>query len=308
MEKIGFILHGKIRGKKSVKASLISKFSKDYDVRFYETIHPRHAEDLTESAISDGCDFLIAVGGDGTLNEMVNGYLRSGVTHKLKTSIGVLPFGTGNDFARGSNIGKDINQLGEMIRLNKPRMIDAGSMQFTGPGGSVQVRYFDNIADLGIGGDVVARVNGVHLRKKILGGKLTFFLSILLTFLTFKHKKIKVSWEGFTWEGSVLSLVVANGRFFGSGLGIAPEAKLDDGLFEVVIFAKLSIMDYLRNYSRLRRAQRIDHPEVFYHRTGKLSVETKGGRIIVEADGEIEGQAPIIYSCLPGALPFLMPA
>lgn len=307
MEKISFILHGKIRGKKSVKESLTLKFSADYEVRFYETVHPRHAEKLTELALNDGCEFLIAIGGDGTVNEMVNGYLNAGGTKKFKISLGVLPYGTGNDFARGVGINRNIDQLWDLIKGNQPRMLDAGSMQFRLPDGSTSIRYFDNIADLGIGGDVVVRVNGVHRRKKILGGKLTFFLSILITFLTYKHKKVSISWEGFRWEGTVLSLVVANGRYFGSGLGIAPEAKLDDGMFEVVIFANLSIMDYLRNYSKLRKAEKIDHPEVFYHRTNQLMVESDGSLVIVEADGEIEGQAPIVYTCLPGSLPFLVP-
>ncbi len=307
MEKICFILHGQIRGKKAVKESLILRFSVGYEVRFYETVHPRHAEQLTGQALDEGCDFLIAVGGDGTLNEMVNGYLRAGGTGKFKTSIGVLPFGTGNDFARGIGISRNIDQLWNLITKNQPRMLDAGSMQFRLPDGSVIIRYFDNIADLGIGADVVVRVNGVHLRKILLGGTLTFFLSVLTTFLTYKHKKIRVSWEGFKWEGTVLSLVVANGRYFGSGLGIAPDAKLDDGMFEVVILANLSIVDYLRNYLKVRRSEKVVHPEAFYYRTNRLVVEPDGKLVIVEADGEIEGQAPIVYTCLPGALKFLVP-
>lgn len=307
MERIGFILHGKIRGKKSVKEALTVRFSADYDVRFYETSHPRHAEQLTELALGDRCDFLIAVGGDGTLNEMVNGYLKAGGSEKFNTHLGVLPFGTGNDFARGIGIQRSIDQLWELVQQHRYKMLDAGSMQFRLPDGTVTTRFFDNIADLGIGADVVARVNGVHLRKKILGGKLTFFLSILSTFLTYKHKNIKISWKGFQWEGHVLSLVVANGRYFGSGLGIAPEAKLDDGMFEVVIFANLSIIDYLRNYAKVRRSEKVVHPQAFYHRTSQLSVEPEGNVTIVEADGEIEGQAPIIYTCLPGSMKFLVP-
>jgi diacylglycerol kinase (ATP) len=308
MEKIGFILHGKIRGKKSVKESLIVKFSTNYDIHFYETVHPRHAEQLTFQALADGCDFLISVGGDGTLNEMVNGYLKSGGQEKFSTILGVLPFGTGNDFARGIGVERSINQLSDLIAKRGSALLDAGSMQFELADGSVNTRYFDNIADLGIGADVVVRVNGVHLRKKILGGTLTFFISVLLTFLTYRHKKIKVEWEGFSWEGSVLSLVVANGRYFGSGLGIAPEARQDDGLFEVVIFADLSIMDYLRNYARVRRSQRVIHPQAFYYQTNRLSVVPLGPATTVEADGEIAGQAPIIFTCLPGVLPFLVPA
>lgn len=308
MERIGFILHGKIRGKKSVKASLILKFSTDFEVRFYETVHPRHAEELTEMALIDECNFLIAVGGDGTLNEMVNGYLKAGGAEKLQASIGVLPFGTGNDFARGTGITRSIDQLWNLIRQNRPRLLDAGSMKFHMPDGSFRIRYFDNIADLGIGADVVVRVNGVHVRKKILGGTLTFFLSVLATFMTYKHKKIKVSWEGFEWEGKVLSLIVANGRFFGSGLGIAPDAKLDDGMFEVVLLANLSILDYLKNFMRVRRLKKVIHPEAHYYRTNQLFVEPEGGSVtIVEADGEIEGRAPIVYTCLPAAMKFLVP-
>jgi YegS/Rv2252/BmrU family lipid kinase len=307
MEVIGFILHGKIRGKKAVKESLKLKFSTGFEVRFYETVHPRHAEQLTGNALQDGCDFVIAVGGDGTLNEMVNGYLKYGGAAKCKAVLGVLPFGTGNDFARGTGINKNISQLLELVMRNQPKLLDAGSMGFQMPDGQVNIRYFDNIADLGIGGDVVSRVNGDHLIKKILGGKVNFFIAILVTFLTYKHKKIRVSWEGFAWEGSVLSLVVANGRYFGSGLGIAPEAKLDDGLFDVVIFANLSIIDYLMNYAKLRKAKRIEHPEVFYYRAKRVLVEPRSGDVIVEADGELEGQAPVVYTCLPGALRFLIP-
>ncbi len=307
MEKISFILHGKIRGKNSVREALISRFTKDYEVRFYETAHPRHAEELTARALAEGCRYLVAVGGDGTLNEVVNGYLKSGGKEVHDVILGVLPYGTGNDFARGLGITRDVEQLAGMLAAGKPALLDAGSMQFNLPDGTGTIRYFDNIADLGIGADVVLSVNGVNLRKKILGGTMTFFLSVLSTFMTYKRKSIRVSWDGFRWEGKVLSLVVANGRYFGSGLGIAPDARMDDGQFEVVIFADLSIIDYLKNYSRVRRLQKVDHPEASYYRTDKLTVEPAGHITIVEADGEIEGQAPITYTCLPGVLPFMVP-
>lgn len=307
MEKIGFILHGKIQGKNSVKGSLANKFSVDYEVCFYETTRPRHAEQLTLKALEDGVDFLIAVGGDGTLNEMINGYLNFGGTEKCKTLLGVLPYGTGNDFARGVGITRNIEHLWDMMQKKMPVSLDAGSMQFRQPDGSVSIRYFDNIADIGIGAAVVEQVNGVHLRKKILGGTLTFFLSVLITFLTYKPRKIRVSWEGFEWEGNVLSFVVANGQFFGSGLGVAPDARMDDGMFEVVIFADLSIIDYLRNFARVRRSQKVLHPQAFYYRANRILVEPVSGIPTVEADGEIEGKAPLVYTCLPGILPFLAP-
>ena len=258
-------------------------------------------------ALSEGCDFLVAVGGDGTLNEVVNAFLKSRAKLTKSVALGVLPTGTGNDFARGVGMNCSIDQLYQAIRNNKPRMLDAGAMSFTRKDGTVYTRYFDNIADVGIGAEVVARVNGVHLRKKILGGTLTFILSALSTFMTYRHKKIRVSWSGQSFEGKVLGVVVANGTYFGSGLGVAPEAKMDDGQFELIILGNVSVIDYLKNFSRLRRAEKINNPEVKYFRTPEVSIEPDRNIIVVEADGEIEGHAPLRYSCLPGALPFLVP-
>ena len=307
MEKIAFIVHGKIRRRKEVVNTLTERFKSGFHAVFYETQAPRHAEELTRQAIIEGCHVVIAVGGDGTLNEVVNGYLTSAVVPKKKPIIGVLPYGTGNDFARGIGMTRSVDQLEQLIAGRSIRSIDAGALRFRTKQGEIKTRYFDNIADLGLGADVVAQVNGVNLRKKILGGKMIFFLTVLKTFLTFKHKNVTVQWEGFTWSGPLLSLVVANGVYFGSGFGIAPEANLSDGLFEVIILGKVSIIDYLKNIGKLRRSEKIDHPEVFYHRASKLSAFSSQKIIIVEADGETEGQAPLEFECLKGVLPFLLP-
>ncbi|MCK9324562.1 MAG: diacylglycerol kinase family lipid kinase [Bacteroidales bacterium] len=307
MRIIGFILHGKIRGKKSVKATLIERFQSNYTVRMYETTCPRVAESLANQAIEEGCDYLVAVGGDGTLNEVINGYLKCQDSRRDQVILGLLPYGTGNDFARGLGIRRDLDQFEALLEKSAPVKLDAGALRFRKKDGSLFVRYFDNIADLGLGADVVARVNGVHLRKKVLGGTLTFFLSVIATFVTFRHKHIKVTWDGFSWEGPVLSLVVANGRYFGSGFGIAPEARMDDGLFEVVILGKLSIIHYLKNFANLRACRKVDHPEVFYYRTSSLKVEEEKAVSIVEADGELEGNVPLEFECLPGVLNFLVP-
>jgi diacylglycerol kinase family enzyme len=101
--------------------------------------------------------------------------------------------------------------------------------------------------------------------------------------------------------------VVANGRYFGSGMGIAPEASMTDGQFDVVILGKVRIIDYLKYFGTLRRCEKIDHPEVFYHRTNRLTVEHLDRPIYVEADGELEGHSPVEYECLQGALNFLIP-
>ena len=307
MAEIGFILHGKIRGKKKLLAELNFFFTDRHGFTIYETVRAMHATDLTIRAIEDGCEYLIAVGGDGTLNEVVNGFLSHGGKEKSNVVLGVLPWGTGNDFVRSIGMDKSVRQLAELIDDRSVKDIDAGQISILQSNGEYLNRYFDNIADLGIGADVVARVNGVHLRKKVLGGTLIFFLTALKTFMIYKHKKVKVSWPGFSWEGPLLSLVVANGRFFGSGLGIAPDALLDDGKFQVIIFGNLSVLDYLKKYGKLRRAERIDLPEIYYKESAQVSVFTALKDVSVEADGELSGKAPVSFKCLPAVLPFLIP-
>lgn len=307
MQKVSFILHGKISGKKNLLKEVKHLAASDYKINFYETRKARHAEDLTTNALEDGCDYLIAVGGDGTLSEVVNGYLHGGGRSKFKTILGVLPWGTGNDFVKSIGVEKSVNQLFNLIANNNVKDIDAGQIKLLKPGSRGRVRYFNNIADLGIGAEIVAQINGVHLRKKILGGPLIFFFTSLKNFLTYKHKIIRISWDGFDWEGPILSLVVANGRFFGSGIGIAPDANLSDGKFQVIIFGDLSVWDYLRNYGKMRRSEQIDHVEVQYLSSDYVKVETEESVISVEADGEISGQAPLEIVCLKGVLPFLIP-
>jgi len=307
MNRIAFILHGKVRHRMQVSKKLAGLFKTDFDIRIYTTTAPLEAEYLARQAIDEGCEYLIAVGGDGTLNEVVNGYMKySG--KKKRPVIGVLPWGTGNDFARGVGIKRSFEQLSGLIRNHSVRNIDAGILRFNDPDGGERVRYFDNIADLGMGADVVGRVNGVNLRKRILGSTLVFFLSVLYTFITYRHKRVQVTWGDSSWQGPMLAIIVANGKYFGSGLGIAPDASFNDGFFELVILGQVRVLDYLKNISKLRRGIKIDHPEVYYHRTAKVRVTMDGDVAMVESDGETEGMAPVEFECLKGVLPMLIPA
>ncbi len=306
-QKISFVLHGRIHGKRKIINELQDAFDNRYEVRFYETERARQAQSLAIDALQKGCDFLIAIGGDGTLNEVVNGFMKAGGREKNKAVLGILPWGTGNDFVRSIGMRRSVVQLVSLIQTNSVRFIDAGMMKIGPIGGIQEVKYFNNIADAGFGAEVVSEVNGVHLRKKILGGTLTFFLAIFLKFFSYKHKPMRISWDGFSWEGPVLALIVANGQFFGSGYGIAPDAKIDDGKFQIVLAGNVTMLDYFKNFGKLRKSQHIDLPDLSYHVTDHVNVEPLGDRVSIEADGEIHGTAPLQFECLPGALPFLVP-
>ena len=306
-QKISFVIHGRIHGKKKIIRELQTALSVDFELGFFETERARQAQSLTIEALELGCDFLIAIGGDGTLNEVVNGYLKSGGKEKHKAVLGVLPWGTGNDFVRTIGVERSVEQLSSLIRTASIRNIDAGKMLIGSPEEKREVSYFVNVADAGFGAEVVSEINGVHLRKKILGGAMTFILTIFFKFFTYKHKLMRISWEGFTWEGPVLALVVANGQFFGSGYGIAPDAQIDSGKFQVVLAGNVTMFDYFKNFGNLRKSKRINLPDLNYHFTDHVNVEALGEKVFVEADGEIHGSAPLRFECLPGVLPFLVP-
>ncbi len=306
-QKISFVLHGKIHGKKKIKKELQDALAREFELGFFETDRARQAQSLTIEALEKGCDFLIAIGGDGTLNEVVNGYLKSGGQKKHKVVLGVLPWGTGNDFVRTVGVERSVEQLGLLIRTSSVRNIDAGKMKIGAPEETQEEKYFVNIADAGFGAEVVSEVNGVHLRKIILGGTMTFFLAIFLKFFQYKHKLMRISWDGFTWEGPVLTLVVANGQFFGSGYGIAPDAQIDSGKFQVVLAGNVTMLDYFKNFGNLRKSKHINLPDLNYHFTDHVNVVPLGEKVLIEADGEIHGTAPLRFECLPGVLPFLVP-
>lgn len=306
-QKISFVLHGKIQGKRKMLDKLNRVLAGEFDLQFFETERARHAQSLAIEALEQGCNYLIAIGGDGTLNEVVNGFLKSGGREKHKVVLGVLPWGTGNDFVRTIGVGRSVDQLLQLIRSSSVKNIDAGKMIIMGAGGKEEVVFFNNVADAGFGAEVVSEVNGVHLRKKILGGTMTFFLAILFKFFFYRHKQMRISMNGTVWEGPVLALVVANGNFFGSGFGIAPDARIDDGKFQVVLAGNVTMFDYFRNFGKLRKSQHIDLPDLSYHITDYVEVESLGDRVLIEADGEVHGTAPLSFECIPGALPFLMP-
>lgn len=307
MVKVSFVIHGKIRRVSSFESLVRDEFRDGYVLHFLFTEKARHAEELSVEALDAGCDYLIAVGGDGTLSEVVNAFLRKGGNQVYSTRLGTLPWGTGNDFARSLSISNSLSALRSLIDSDSFRAIDAGEIRYQSADGQQQVRYFDNIADLGIGAEVVARVNGVNLRKIILGGTLVFFLTALQVFLTYRHKRVTVRAGSFSWTGKILSLVIANGQYFGSGLGVAPDARIDDGLFQLVLFGDLSVWDYLKNFGRLRRSQTLELPEVQYLVADEVHVEPHDPPLVAEADGEVVGEAPMQIRCLPGSLPFLMP-
>ncbi|MTI41108.1 diacylglycerol/lipid kinase family protein [Fulvivirga lutimaris] len=289
MFKVGFILNGNNHRKKKFykELSKVRKTLKDVEFNVIETTAQGHATSLAFEFVNEGYTHIIGVGGDGTLNEVINGIMRH---ENPEVVLGILPFGTANDFVKSIKLPASMKDMFEAVIREKSSKIDIGVIDLES-----RRHYFLNIADIGIGAEVVKRVNK---STKLFGSNFTFFAAIARTFLTYKNQDVKCHTNDWDYEGKTNSLVMANGKYFGSGMCIAPRADMQDGQFSVVISGDISIKDYLKNIKKIKRGEELSHPKVEYKTASKLelsSTESCG----IEADGEFIGYMPASISVVP---------
>jgi len=269
-------------------------------VQFLSTERKKHAIDLARQSAENGCDYIIAVGGDGTLHEVINGLLQSSLPATKYPVIGLLPYGSANDFARTAHISNSMEDLLNLIQTQTTQRIDLGQILLEQTG---EVRYFINIAGAGLGGEVVQKM---EQNSAMLGPGLNYFWHIFKGFLHYVKKEVSCTSRGWQWKGRLLQMAIANGRCFGNALCVAPDARLTDGIFQVTIFGDLSVWDYLKNLGNLKKGVRINHPEVTYQNAEEVLLECNVP-CPIEADGEYVGLAPATLKVLPKAIVFLMP-
>lgn len=255
--------------------------------------------ELTENAARQGASFIICCGGDGSLNESVNGLMKAS---RNDVKLGILPFGTGNDFVKTARPPTDLRGLKHLIDQNLSHWIDLGFAEFHSLDGKPASRYFINISDVGIGGVVAEKLSR---SKKRLGSFLTYQCGIVSSLATYKKQQVQVIADSFHYRGKVMNLIVANGRWFGSGLGVAPDAELSDGLLDVVVLGNLGLPDYIKYQPAVRRCEKISNAEVRYYRAKEISIGSSVEELPVDMDGEFIGYSPIKIRVVPKALQFL---
>ncbi|WP_297704444.1 diacylglycerol kinase family protein [uncultured Eudoraea sp.] len=269
-------------------------------VQFISTLRKKHAIELAKQATENGCDYMVAVGGDGTLHEVINGMLQSNIPANEYPAIGLLPFGSANDFARTARISNSIEELIALIQSNTTQKIDLGKIIIQQ---TQETRHFINIAGVGLGSEVA---QNLEQSSSMLGPGFNYFKHIIKGFLSYVKKEVSCTSNTWQWKGKLLQMAVANGRYFGNDICIAPDAKLTDGQFQVTIFGDLSIWDYLKNLGNLKKGVKINLPQVSYHDANEVLLESNDS-CGIEADGEYVGLAPATISVLPKAICFLMP-
>ncbi len=294
---IGFIVHGKPKRVKRFQQALQENLANLSDLS-YEVIYtkPGTAAIIARNLAEQNVSHIIAVGGDGTLGEVADGIMQ---TANREVIMGHLPAGTANDWMKTWSPADSMESLLKLVRKNQSQPLDTGCITFSND----EKRYFLNIADTGIGAAVIRRVNHA---PKWMGAEITFFTSILRTFISYRNIKVSLESEGWGWEGHAKAVIIANGRFFGSGLAIAPEALPNDGLLDVVVIGDVSMFDYLRYLPDLKKGRPIEDERVIYKRVKKIKVQAppESG---VEADGELLGAGSITVEVRAGALQFLPP-
>jgi len=256
---------------------------------------------LAREAVRSGGKLVVAVGGDGTASEVVDGLTVFGAPRDPDALFGFIPRGTGGDLRRTLGLPQDLDAAARALASRNALVCDLGRVEFVGTEGEQQVRHFVNVAGFGIGGVVAGEVNR---GLKLGGGKLSFMIASAKALLRWSDQPVRWRADGGAWqEEAITSLSVCNGRFFGGGMQVAPDARIDDGLFDVVVWSRLGITDFVTKRSMLYDGTHVKLPNTRVLRARVVEAEPAGEQpVLLDVDGEQPGRLPARITMLPGAL------
>lgn len=273
----------------------------DFEVAW--TRAPRDAERLAREGVASGFERLLVAGGDGTLSEVATGLLAADLGQRVE--LGLLPLGTGGDFVCSLGVPRELDGALRCIAAGASRPIDAGRARFLGSDGCERVAYFVNVASFGISGLVNELVNR---STKAFGGTVSFLIGTLRGILRYRSQEVRIRVDGeLVHAGPLVLAVGANGRQFGGGMRIAPDARIDDGLLDLVVVGQLPVPALLTRLPRLYAGTHLSDPAVVSRRGRVIEADAEPGTVKVELDGEPLGTLPARFELLPGALRMLGP-
>ena len=265
---------------------------------------------LAKEAAIAGREFIIACGGDGTINEVANGIFESGED----VEFGVLPSGTGGDFRRSLGIPQSTREAARAIRNGKSKLIDVGRITFQDHNNETASRYFLNVSSFGLAASIIERVKSNKALDWLpLGGvrgRASFALSTLQEVVGLDPVTVRVRIDnGEERSLQTVNFCVANARYFGGGMMIAPDAKLNDGFLDLVNIGDIRTAKVILNAYALYNGTHTNLSEVKSSRVQKIDVSPlgKNDEIHIEVDGELPGKLPAVYEIIPNALRVRVP-
>ena len=279
--------------KNRILSELSGQFGNKFE--FSVTLSGIDAERIAKEAAESGYDIIIAVGGDGTVNQVVNGILQSSGHRSSQTKLGIISFGTGKGFSQSLGLPKDIASQIKLIKNDVSRFVDIGKINFEGKD---SVRYFINELQFGIGGKVNESIS--PLTKKMLG-RFAFGFEAVKTLLNYKASEIKIELEQISETKNVIGVIIANGSYTGGGMKLTPAARLNDGLFDVLIIEDMPLTARFNSFSKIYSGRHIGLPAFKLFRTRELRF-SYGNGLSVESDGELIHGKCISSEVIPSAL------
>lgn len=299
---------GSTRDKWSAIASDLRTHFGPFNVAF--TKGPGDGIEIARRAAEDGRSFVIACGGDGTVNEIANGILRSG----KDVEFGVFPSGTGGDFRRTLGMPQEAREAARVLREGETRRIDAGKVSFVDHDGKPAERYFLNVTSFGLAASIIERVKGSAslswLPLDTVRGRASFALSTLQEVIALGATNVRVKIDDKEERSlQTVNFCVANSRYFGGGMMIAPKAKINDGLLDVINIGDINTAKIILNAYTLYRGTHLDLPEVKDTLAKRIEARPLNDdhEVHIEIDGELLGRLPAVYEVVPGALRVRVP-
>lgn len=278
-------------------SATIARTLSDFGVEF--TRGEMDAMHITRKALKSGYECIVAVGGDGTINEVTNGFFEDGKVINANAALGVLPRGTGGDFRKTFDWDLDSEQAIARLKTPDTRPFDVGVIEFLAHDGTTQRRYFANIASFGVSGLVDQEVNKT---SKTFGGTISFMVGSLKALTKYTDAKVRVSFDdGAPEHLEVTTLAVANGKYFGGGMKVAPDADVSDGIFDVTVWTGYGLSDFVIRSKGVYSGSHVNWKGTRQLRAKKVYAESDE-KVLIDCDGEQPGTLPCTLTILPGAI------
>ncbi|HET6478213.1 MAG TPA: diacylglycerol kinase family protein [Dehalococcoidales bacterium] len=263
----------------------------DYDI----TEAPGHARELAKDAVARGYELVVSVGGDGTINEVVNGLYDTGSIADVR--FGIIGTGTGGDYIRTIGIPRAPLEACQCLKEPRKVTVDVGVVEYLSDDETVR-RLFVNFAGMGFDAEVV---KATTQKYKTLNATVSYLAGLLSSLLFYKNKTVTLNVDGEAIQEKVCTVLVSNGKYGGGGMFAAPEADISDGLLDVLIIGDLSKPDLLWSLPRVYRGTHLTHPKVTLKKVREIEIRS-GDSVSLQADGELLGGLPARFYVLPSLL------
>lgn len=292
--KLGIIVNSISRKKKIFEQEFLPALRQHFDVEVWETESENHACELAQKA---EVDILLSAGGDGTLNQVLNGIM----SNDKQPIVGIIPIGTGNDFSRTCGLSLQAQELVSLIKNNSIHPTDIGKIDLHNESGEKITRYFINVSSVGMGPDVA---DAMRKDSRRFGSKVTYLKAIVKVFFMEKPKSILITSGDWKWDLPLRLAAVANSKTMAGDLQIAPHNKVDDGIFSIYIAGAVSTLQFIKELMKLKKGKKSDNPLICTHEANYFHLQ---GDALIEAEGEIQGRLPASIEVMAGRLQVLRP-